>query len=197
MAERPTKEKIIQAAEELMLRKGFHSVGLTELLKAVQVPKGSFYHYFESKEQFGVELLRHYLARANAHKRRLLLEAEGEPNARLRLLTYLETSIAAFLECGGQCPCLIAKLAAEVATFSEPMRLVLAEGQAEGDRILGALIEEGSSRGQLRLERPAALTAALVEHLWSGAMQRAIIVRQAEPLRVACQFIAEELVPAS
>ena len=67
MSDRTTKERILDAAEELMLEKSFHSVGLTEILEAVKVPKGSFYHHFKSKEQFGVEMLKHYVADATAY----------------------------------------------------------------------------------------------------------------------------------
>src|SRR5436189_2079852 len=87
-----TKERILEAAEEIMLQKSFHSVGLNEILAAVKVPKGSFYHYFQSKEQFGVELLRHYVAEASAWKRRLLLSTEQEPNPYERLMIYLESN---------------------------------------------------------------------------------------------------------
>lgn len=52
-----------------MLERSFHSVGLIQILKAVTVPKGSFYHYFESNEHFGVEMLKHYVAEATADKR--------------------------------------------------------------------------------------------------------------------------------
>ena len=34
-----TKERILDAAEEIMLQKSFHSVGLNEILTAVKVPK--------------------------------------------------------------------------------------------------------------------------------------------------------------
>ena len=36
-----------------MGRKGYSGVGLTEILTAAGVPKGSFYHYFASKDAFG------------------------------------------------------------------------------------------------------------------------------------------------
>ena len=67
MSDRTTKERILDAAEGLMLEKSFHSVGLTEILEAVKVPKGSFYHHFKSKEQFGVEMLKRYVANASAY----------------------------------------------------------------------------------------------------------------------------------
>src|ERR1700734_2160474 len=126
-----TKERILDAAEEIMLQKSFHSVGLNEILSAVKVPKGSFYHYFQSKEQFGVELLKHYVAGASSYKRRALLTTELSENPLERLLAYLDLNIAKLMDNGCQCSCLIAKLATEVATFSDDMRAVLAEGGRE------------------------------------------------------------------
>jgi len=40
-----------------MAGKGFSVVGLNEVLKSAGVPKGSFYHYFSSKDAFGEALL--------------------------------------------------------------------------------------------------------------------------------------------
>ena len=65
-----TKQRILEAAEDIMLTKSFHSVGLAEILAAVKVPKGSFYHHFSSKEQFGVELISHYVQEHTARLRK-------------------------------------------------------------------------------------------------------------------------------
>src|ERR1700758_3505611 len=111
-----TKERILDAAEEIMLQKSFHSVGLNEILSAVKVPKGSFYHYFQSKEQFGVELLKHYVADASAYKRKALLTSELSENPLERLIAFFDLCIAKLMENGCQCSCLVAKLATEVAT---------------------------------------------------------------------------------
>src|SRR5258707_11956369 len=89
-----TKERILEAAEEIMLQKSFHSVGLNEILSAVKVPKGSFYHYFQSKEQFGVELLKHYVADASAFKRKALLTTELSEDPAERLAAYYDLAIA-------------------------------------------------------------------------------------------------------
>ena len=55
-----TRVKLIQAGVELLTKKGFASAGIEEILSMVQVPKGSFYHYFESKEAFGIVLIKSY-----------------------------------------------------------------------------------------------------------------------------------------
>src|ERR1700709_1642714 len=114
-----TKERILDAAEEIMLQKSFHSVGLNEILTAVKVPKGSFYHYFQSKEQFGVELLKHYVADASSYKRRALLTPELGENPYERLMAYFDLNIARLMDNNCGCTCLVVKLASEVATFSD------------------------------------------------------------------------------
>ena len=195
MSDRTTKTRILEAAEELMLEKSFHSVGLNEILKAVKVPKGSFYHYFESKEQFGVELLKHYVAGASEYKRRVLLASTTEPNALQRLLTYLETNVAKTCESGGKCPCLVVKLASEVADMSEPMRQVLAAGQCEGAGLMEELRREGVRNGHIDPSVDPRRMGSTIWDLWSGAMQRAAIQRTVAPLRDAIDFIRAELSP--
>jgi TetR/AcrR family transcriptional repressor of nem operon len=191
-----TKERILEAAEEIMLAKSFHSVGLAEILAAVKVPKGSFYHYFQSKEQFGVELLRHYVNEASEWKRTLLLATDQEPNPFLRLMAFVDLSVAHLLENSCQCPCLVSKLASEVATFSEPMRAVLAEGVCEWRGIFQQVIAEGQKKGMIRRKIDPAETAGLIGDLWMGASQRCQLERNIAPVRAAAQFIRNYLSPA-
>src|SRR4030095_10525656 len=100
-----TKERILDAAEDLMLAKSFHSVGLNEILSAVKVPKGSFYHYFPSKEQFGVELIRHYVSETTAFKRRMLLTDQLSDNPYERMVTYWHGVVAKSDDGCGQSAC--------------------------------------------------------------------------------------------
>ena len=197
MNDRTTKERILDAAEGLMLEKSFHSVGLNEILKAVKVPKGSFYHHFESKEQFGVELLRHYVAESTAYKTRLLLPPSPEPDPLLRLLTYFESNIAKATECQGKCPCLVIKLASEVGTFSEPMRQVLSQGTREWTGVFQRVLEEGLEKGMVAPAIRPALMAPVILDLWTGAMQRASTTRSVAPLREAITFLKSVLSPKS
>jgi len=184
-----TKERILDAAEGLMLAKSYHSVGLNEILSAVQVPKGSFYHYFSSKEQFGVELLKHYAADAADYKSRMLLSVEVEPDALRRLITFFETCLGKYLQSEGRCPCLLVKLSTEISDFSDDMRAVLAAGSLESVTILRKTIELGVAQKSIRPQQDAAATAAVIEDLWAGAMQRAAVARNVAPLRNALHFI--------
>ena len=195
MSDRTTKERILDAAEGLMLEKSFHSVGLTEILEAVKIPKGSFYHHFESKEQFGVELLKHYVADATVYKKEMLLSPTPEPDPLRRLLSFCEGCICRVLETKGKCSCLVLKLAAEVADMSEAMREVLAAGNREWIAILEQLLQEGVEKKKIAQDIRPAEIAPVIHDLWNGAMQRSAICRDATPPREALNFIRTLLTP--
>lgn len=184
-----TKERILDAAEELMLTKSFHSVGLNEILSAVKVPKGSFYHYFASKEQFGVELLKHHVSEATANKRRMLLNEELEPNPFDRLITYLNGAVANIMEGQCKCNCLILKLGTEVSAMSDDMRAVLAGGMKDWRAIFEQVIREGQAKKVIRADIDPATTAAMATDYWYGALQRMTVERSVAPLKTAIAFL--------
>ena len=192
-----TKERILDAAEGIMLQKSFHSVGLNEILSAVKVPKGSFYHYFQSKEQFGVELLKHYVADASAYKRKCMLSTELSEDPAERLAAYFDLTIANLMGNSCQCSCLVAKLATEVASFSDDMRAVLAEGMREWRGFMEKLVLEGQEKGVFRKELSAQTTAMMMQDLWMGANQRMQVEKTVAPLRAAALFIRGYLSPVA
>lgn len=57
-----TRQHLLDTGHRMMVVKGFTGVGLNEILQAASVPKGSFYHYFNSKEAFGEALLESYFS---------------------------------------------------------------------------------------------------------------------------------------
>ena len=178
-----------------MLEKGFQAVGLNEILAAVNVPKGSFYHHFKSKEQFGVEMLEHYVAGALEYKRQMLLSPVPEANPLQRLLTFMEQRVSKACETQGKCPCLVIKLASEVCDFSDAMREVMARGGEESIQIIATLLKEGIEKGCVRSDIDPSVSAALFVDLWTGATQRAVTTRSTAPFRNAINFIRQTLSP--
>ncbi|MDB6150430.1 MAG: hypothetical protein JWQ44_1878 [Chthoniobacter sp.] len=182
-----TKERILEAAEELMLTKSFHSVGLNEILTAVKVPKGSFYHYFESKEQFGVELITHYVG---DHTDRLgKFFAARDTTALQKFADYWSYSIGRITQGECQQSCLVAKLGLEVANFSEAMREVLAAGLKTWRGIFEAAIREGQVDGSIRKDLIPKDAAAVIQDTWQGALQRMQVEKSVAALRSAAQFL--------
>jgi len=178
-----TRGNIVAVGQRIMAGKGFSAVGLNEILVAAGVPKGSFYHYFGSKDAFGEALLakyfEDYLADMDA-----TLNQPGTTMAQ-RLVNYFDQWRAnqSFEDCGGKC--LAVKLGAEVADLSEPMRLTLKQGTAGIVTRLAAAIEEGVADGSMKPQGDADQVAESLYQLWLGASIMVKIVRNLSPFDAA------------
>jgi TetR/AcrR family transcriptional repressor of nem operon len=176
------RQHILDVARPLLLRKGFTAVGLAEVLAAARVPKGSFYHYFGSKEAFGQAVLEgyfeSYLARTDA-----LLAQPG--TAARRLLAYFADWLDSQTGDEAQSRCLAVKLGAEVCDLSESMRAALERGTSGVIARLARCIEEGREDGSLAPPPDARAAAAMLYQSWLGASLLAKISRSRAPLDTA------------
>lgn len=162
-----TRERILAIGEGLILARGFSAVGLSEILGKAEVPKGSFYHYFKSKEGFGVALLERYFEDYDA--RIAALFATLPPGGRQQLLAYFRNWLDTQGASGAHHSCLAVKLAAEVCDLSEPMRRELAAGMNRIVGHLAAAIRAGQAAGGLRPQIDPDQLAESLYALWVGA----------------------------
>lgn len=161
------RQHILDTAKPIILGKGFVAVGLNEVLQAADVPKGSFYHYFKSKELFGEALIASYFEDYLVEVEQLL-KANGE-SAASRFIQYWNGWLTSLADKDMQCQCLAVKLAGEVSDLSEAMRLALHQGT---DRVIGRLaqcVEEGRTDGSLPTSLDAAVCAETLYEMWFGA----------------------------
>ncbi|WP_299794987.1 TetR/AcrR family transcriptional regulator [uncultured Shewanella sp.] len=161
-----TRQHIIDSGYTLISGKGFSNVGLSQILKFANVPKGSFYHYFKSKEQFGEEIIHNYFKGYLNSIDEIFDSKQG--SALDRLMEYwLRWQSTQSDTCVDQ-KCLVVKLSAEVADLSEPMRLALKSGSASVINRIANCIEAGISDGSIP-EMPAFDTAEMLYQMWLGA----------------------------
>jgi TetR/AcrR family transcriptional repressor of nem operon len=152
-------------------------------LVAAGVPKGSFYHYFDSKEMFGEALIDSYFSDYHAEIDKTLA-APGRSMAQ-RLMTYWKNwqSHQSFLDCQGKC--LAVKLGAEVADLSEAMRLAMKQGTSGITSRLAKAIEAGVAEGSLAIDGDPDKVAQSLYQLWLGASVLAKIARDRAPFAIA------------
>lgn len=178
-----TRQKILDAARPVIAGKGFAAVGLSEILAAAAVPKGSFYHYFASKEQFGGELLVHYF---EAYLRDMdeRLAAPGIPaGARLMSLFshWHQTQSGQDLHAR----CLMVKLSAEVCDLSESMRAALEHGSAQTLDRLAQCLADGQATGEFSRALDPRQGAQHLYQWWLGAILLARVQRSSDALDAA------------
>jgi len=188
MAQKVTREKIIQKGAELIYSQGFNATGLQQILKAAGVPKGSFYFYFESKEDFGLAVIDHFSATISDIFSICLNDRETPPMKRLvHLLDYFEDS---FQKTGCSCGCPIGNLSLELADTNERLRLHL---QSVIEKLV-VKIESCLKEAQRDKSLPADLNtfdaAHFVFHGFEGAILNMKVAKNIEPFRIFrnCMF---------
>lgn len=161
-----TRQHILDTGYELIVVKGFTSVGLSQLLKHAQVPKGSFYHYFQSKEQFGEALIADYFDKYLQRLESLFSDESLTHTERVK--SYWQRWIENNQGICGAERCLVVKLSSEVSDLSEPMRLALNSG---ANRVIAAIancLEQGKQSGSIQVDN-CQDTAVTLYQLWLGA----------------------------
>lgn len=162
-----TRQQILDTAKDIILGKGFSAAGLNEILSAAGVPKGSFYHYFKSKEQFGDALLENYF---DDYLQMLehLLKDDGSSNSS-RLLKFFQTWLDTQSSDATTDKCLIVKLSAEVTDLSEAMRITLKNGTDSVIARLTNCVQEGIRKGEFPANLDANTVTAEIYYMWVGA----------------------------
>ncbi|MGD8106155.1 TetR/AcrR family transcriptional regulator [Pantoea sp. FN0302] len=188
-----TREQLLAIGEQLCLQRGFTGMGLNELLSQACVPKGSFYHYFRSKEAFGIAMLERYFS---AVQRSMLTWFDSPVLPRQRLLDYYRQAEQRFHETGHIENCLAVKISAEVCDLSEEMRVALEQGAAAQIAILTTTLRTAVLQGEVHLPCPPEAMAQTLYSLWLGASLQSKIGRDGSALTHALQAILQ-LLPES
>ena len=180
-----TREHILASGRGLVAQRGFTGMGLNELLKTASVPKGSFYHYFSSKEDFGCKLLEQYMSQYLERLQETL--TTGGPDARTRLMQYWFRWTSSQSSGDACVQCLIVKIGAEISDVSDAMRDILESGTRQICVRLSQTISEGQADHSISLAvQPDLLGTALYE-MWLGASLMAKLSRTRDPFLKAIE----------
>ncbi len=123
MAAQTTRERLIEIGLQRIHKIGYAATGVTEILDLARVPKGSFYHYFRSKEAFAQEVIRRYAAREAQRCETILGDDKLTPLKRLR--KYFDELISVYGQKGPISGCLFGQMSVEVAEHSPDIQSLL------------------------------------------------------------------------
>jgi TetR/AcrR family transcriptional repressor of nem operon len=175
-----TRELLLRAGLEVLTEKGFTATGIEEILGRVGVPKGSFYHYFDSKEAYGLALIERYGVFFARKLDRHLRNPARPPLSRLRAFVADATEGMARHEF--RRGCLIGNLGQEMGALPESFRARLKETFEDWQARFSACLLEAQKAGELAPDADTAQLAAFFWIGWEGAVLRAKLERSAQPL---------------
>ncbi len=183
MTKENTKEKILAHAARIILEKGFNNTGIQEILTSAEVPKGSFYFYFKSKEDLGLALVDYY---AESLKEIVdTLRSAPEPPLQ-RLHAFFDNMRQRFEGDQWRTGCPIGNLTQEMGALSQGFRSKLKNALSIMQTAITDCLEEARSREESAPESDPGELAYFILNSWEGALLRMKAEGDTKPL-VLCQ----------
>ena len=186
-----TRDRILEAGAQLIHRQGYNRTGIQEILQAAGVPKGSFYFYFKSKEDFGLALVDFFGQFFRQKSQELLEDASQPPLTRLR--AFFDSFHERFSQnefCGG-CP--VGNLAQEMGDLSPAFGHKLTQAiDFMASRVIPVL-EEARQAGDLDPACDPAELAYFIIAAWHGSLIRMKAGKDGQPLETFQRMVFDRL----
>tara|TARA_Y100000766_G_C18869427_1_gene587464 strand:- start:71 stop:724 length:654 start_codon:yes stop_codon:yes gene_type:complete len=175
-----TRDKLIDSGAELIAQQGYNATGINAVLKTCGVPKGSFYHYFSSKEDFGLAVIERFADDYDASLAALLEDPALPPLERLR--RYFATGRAHMLDCDHTTGCLIGNLGQELSGQSDTFRDALNLVFQRWEKRFVACLSQAQADGTINAAIPPEALASFILSGWEGAILRAKTLKSLAPM---------------
>jgi TetR/AcrR family transcriptional regulator, transcriptional repressor for nem operon len=180
-----TKLQLLEHGMSMLLRKGYHDLGVAELLEVTGIPKGSFYHHFESKQDFALQVIDRYMQDVHAGLDACLRDETRPPLQRVR--HFFELTEEKYRG-DGYLGCLLGGLGQELSGVSEIFRRRVEQCFSEIARRIGDCLAEAVRRSELAAGTDVQAMAELLVNCWEGAALRTRLRRDPAPLRQMLDF---------
>ncbi|MGQ0709194.1 MAG: acrylate utilization transcriptional regulator AcuR [Rhodoferax sp.] len=191
VARQDTRTLLVRAGVAVLTEKGYSAVGIDEVLRCVQVPKGSFYHCFDSKEAFGQALIAAYADYFARKLDRWFLDTGTAPLARLR--NFIRDAQEGMARHGFRRGCLVGNLGQEMGALPESFRTQLQQVFLDWQSRTAACLSEAQHAQEIAAHHDCAALAHFFWIGWEGAVLRAKLDRSPRPLETYAEGFFELL----
>ena len=183
------KNKILETGAEIIHLKGFNHTGIQEILSAAGVPKGSFYHYFKNKEDFGLQVIDYFNRYFALSCQDILEDAARSPLQKIRHILQRFIEFFKSRDCAYGCP--IGNLSQEMGDLSPAFQEKLKEAMDSMVSMYSDIIRVGQNSGEISPRLDAQNAAEFIVSSWEGALLHMKIEKSVNPLINHQRFIFE------
>ena len=186
-----TKQRLLDVGLALLLEHGYHGLGIQALLEAARTPKGSFYHHFEDKEDFALQVIDQYMQHVHAGLDDCLGDKDRPPLERVR--RFFELTRQTY-KTEGYLGCLLGGLGQELSGTNEVFRRKIEKCFSVIAGRTADCLEEARQRGDIPAESDTRRMASLLVDCWEGAALRSRLRGNALPLTAMLDFFFQSAV---
>ena len=153
----------------LLWSKGYNATSVNDIVKEAGIPKGSFYFYFESKEDFAVKAIERYFTLMFTPAKDILQNKSVSPKQRLLdFHEYRHSVLKNEMDC--KMGCMACNLGNEMAEHNEKIRTTILNKEQLVLSLITEVIQEAQDYGEIDNSMNAEDIAAFIEDAGKGAM---------------------------
>lgn len=186
-----TKQRLLAVGLPLLLEHGYHGLGVQALLDAANTPKGSFYHHFEDKEDFALQVVDEYMRQIHAALDDCLGDEHRPPLERVR--RFFEMTRRSYQK-EGYMGCLLGGLGQELAAANDVFRRKIEQCFSQIAGRIADCLDEARQRGDISGNADTLRMASLLVDCWEGAALRSRLRGSGSPLTAMLDFFFESAV---
>jgi TetR/AcrR family transcriptional repressor of nem operon len=179
-----TRNRLIRTGAEILCEQSFASMGIEVVLKRAGLSKGSFYHFFASKELFGLEVIQHYAEFFNRKLDRTL-KPDGT-SALQRLRRYTEDGMEGMARFDFKRGCLIGNLMQELAATHAAFREAIAQVLLGWETRITGCLEQAVAEGDIP---PSINVRHFAEFFWTGWEGALMQAKRHQTIQPLAQFV--------
>lgn len=184
-------DDILEKGEELLRQQGYNNTGIEDILKACGIPKGSFYNFFKSKEDFGVKALDHYGDKQYEFVSSILINPNLSPLQRLK--QFYNTVIGVNVSENCKYGCLVGNLSQEMGGINDNIGLAADRNFKRIIKLIETCVAEAQEAGEVRNDFPADELADYLHTSFYGALVRSKAGQNPQPFthfsKMAFEFL--------
>ncbi|MEM7085875.1 MAG: TetR/AcrR family transcriptional regulator [Bacteroidota bacterium] len=174
-------DSLLEKGMMLLWSNGYNATSVNDIVKAAEIPKGSFYFYFDSKEDFAVKAIEAYFEQMIAPIVEILGNTSVSPKQRiLNLYEYRTQVLKDELDC--KMGCLACNVGNEMAEHSEKIRNAINEKEQRVQQYITDVVLEAQEYGEIDSSLPASELVAFMEDAGKGAMISMKAKQNSEPI---------------
>ena len=185
------RDKLIQTGKQIIVQSGFNAASLNEILNAADVPKGSFYYYFSSKEDFGLAIIDSFAAKYH-QKLQEILQDKNSPYLK-RLRNYFESGIANMKASKCNDGCLMGNLAQELSAQNESFRERLSQIFLDWENAFATCLRFAYEAGELSQDQDVLSLAQFILAGWQGATLQAKVSKSVIPMETFISILFDRI----
>lgn len=186
------KDFLLEKGMPVLWSRGYNGTSVNDIVKAAEVPKGSFYFYFKSKEDFAIHAINKYFDYHFAPIHKILQNTTISPKERLiQFHQYRLDTLTNKMDC--KMGCMACNIGNEMADHNENIRKTICERESLLVDIITEVIQEAKDKGEITNHLDAKTIASFIEDAGKGAMTSMKETQSIQPIENMILMIKEVL----